>query len=107
MISKPAGDVRAVVHLINIDLLSFLQEESPMESGRCCSLSIYKEMEQSGIRVISEGCREVLSRSSFKERFSSIALLWGVLATPSGISSPAENCPAVSYDFLERPSTDD
>lgn len=103
VISKPTGDV----HLINIDLLSFLQEESLMESWRCCPLNIYEEMGLSGIRVISEGYRQVLCRSSFKERFSSVALLWGVLATRSGISSATENSPARSHDFLERPSTND
>lgn len=108
VISGPAGDVRAVVHLINIDLLSFLQEASPMESWRCYSLNICKERYLSSINMNSEGCREVLCTSSFKERISSVALLWGVLTTPSGIFfSAAENCLALNHGFLEKLSTND
>ena len=75
MISGPAGDVRAVVYHINIDLLSFLQEESAMESWRCYSLNICKEMYLSGINMNSEGCTEVLCKSSFKETISSVVLV--------------------------------
>ena len=57
---KTSWRCEGLVHLINIGLLSFLQEESLMESWRCCAFNTYKEMDLSGIRVIPEGCRDVL-----------------------------------------------